>query len=355
MGVLDGQQISASITNAAFLNKNQADQMTFPVSFTKTLSLSKRNESSGATLNAMDSSQSLVNITGTVTTINGATAPTSYADGATLIIANSSASTVTVSHESGSATAANRFSLSGNAPLLISPGLAAQFFYNTTDSRWHQMAGVGSGSGSGLKNYITYSDFEGTGTTGWSLAASTLDATTKLPNQASGSWAAAAATLSFTTVGSGSQLAGNTSGSLVSSAATTAGNMLVTDALTLDLEAQASIQTWSFFYKIASGASNGNFSGTSSNSIGVAIYDVTNSAWIQPAGVFNIVQSSLVGKASGTFQVPSNCTSVRLAIYFPNATTGAITVYIDDVVLGPQVVQYGAPVSDWIDFPTRTF
>lgn len=355
MGVINGQAVSAAITNAAFLNKNQADQMTFPVSFTKTLSLPRRDESSAATVNALDSSSSLVNVTATVTTINGAVAPSTYADGALLIIANSSSNNLTISHESASATAANRFTLPFSAPLIISAGQAAQFFYDSTAARWKQAGGTGSGtSGGGLKNYIANGSFETLGTSGWSLASSTLDATTKLPNQAAGSWGAAAGTLSFSTVTGGNQLAGTYSGSLVSSGATTAGNMLVTDALTLDQEAQASVQTWSVFYKVASGAANVNMSGTSSNSFGVAIYDVTNSAWIQPAGVFNFVQNSLVGKASGTFQVPSNCTSVRLALYFPNASSGAVTLTVDDFVLGPQVVQYGAPVTDWQSY-TPTF
>lgn len=205
----------------------------------------------------------------------------------------------------------------------------------------------------GAKNYINYGTFENNATTGWSLSNSTLDATTKLPNQASGSWTAANANLSIASVGAGNQLAGSYSLSLASTTATVAGNMLVSDTLTLDKEAQASVQTFSFFYKVASGASNGNFSGTSSNSFGVAVYVVDGASagtWIQPAGVFNIVQSSLVGKASGTFQMPSDATQVRLAVYFPNATAGAITLYLDDFVLGPQVVQYGAPVTDWTAF-----
>ena len=213
---------------------------------------------------------------------------------------------------------------------------------------------VSAGSGSGLKNYVVNGDFEQNTDTGWSLASSTLDATTKLPNQVSASWTSASGSLSKSVISSG-QLAGTYSLQLSSTAATTAGNMLVTNALTLDLEAQASVQTFSFFYKVTSnGTGTPDFSGTSSNAIGVAIYDVTNSAWIQPAGVFNLVQSSGVGKASGTFQCPSNCTSVRLAVYFPNSTAASggspFTVVFDDFVLGPQVVQYGAPVTDWVSF-----
>jgi hypothetical protein len=218
--------------------------------------------------------------------------------------------------------------------------------------RWVE---VSAGSGSGLKNYVVNGDFEQNTDTGWSLARSTLDATTKLPNQVAASWTSAAGTLAKSVISSG-QLAGSYSLQLSSTAATTAGDMLVTNALALDLEAQASVQTFSFFYRVTSnGTGTPNFSGTSANAIGVAIYDVTNGAWIQPAGVFNLVQSSGVGKAAGTFQCPSNCTSVRLAVYFPNSTAASggspFTVVFDDFVLGPQVVQYGAPVTDFGSTP----
>lgn len=139
MGVIDGQAISAAITNAAFLNKNQADQMPYPVSFTKTLSLSKRDESSAATINALDSSSSLVNVTGTVTTINGAVAPTTYSDGALLVIVNSSNNTVSVTNESASASAANRFSLATGGSVSIFPQQSAEFVYNSTTARWQRL------------------------------------------------------------------------------------------------------------------------------------------------------------------------------------------------------------------------
>ena len=217
---------------------------------------------------------------------------------------------------------------------------------------------ISAGSGSGTKNYITNGDFEQNTDTGWSLASSTLDATTKLPNQVSASWTAASGSLSKSVISSG-QLAGSYSLQLSSTAATTAGNMLVTDALALDLEAQATIQTFSFFYKVTSnGTGTPNFSGTSSNAIGVAIYDATNNQWIQPAGVFNLVQLSGVGQSSGSFQVPSNCTSVRLAVYFPNSTAASggspFTVVFDDFQLGPQKVLAGAAISDWQSY-TPTF
>lgn len=198
----------------------------------------------------------------------------------------------------------------------------------------------------GSKNYISNSTFEGNSTTGWSLSHSTLDSTSKLPNQASGSWTSASGNLAIATTSSG-KLAGSYSLQLTqSTAASVAGDMLVTDAMTIDTEDQAKVMSFSFYYSVTAGASNLNLSGTSSNSIGVAVYDVTNSTWIQPAGVFNLVQSSGVGLASGTFQTSSNGTQYRLAVYFPNASSGTFTMLLDDVVMGPQKVLMAPAMSD---------
>lgn len=198
----------------------------------------------------------------------------------------------------------------------------------------------------GSKNYISNGTFEGNSTTGWSLSHSTLDSTSKLPNQASGSWTSSSANLAMATTSSG-KLAGSYSLQLTqSTAASVAGDMLVTDAMTIDIEDQAKVMSFSFYYSVTAGASNLNLSGTSSNSVGVAVYDVTNSTWIQPAGVFNLVQSSGVGLASGTFQTSSNGTQYRLAVYFPNASSGTFTMLLDDVVMGPQKVLMAPAMSD---------
>lgn len=211
----------------------------------------------------------------------------------------------------------------------------------------------------GPKNYIGNGSFENNSTTGWGLNRTTIDSTTKFPNQASASWTSAAGTLSATAVSSGA-LSGSYSLSLASSAATTAGDMLVSNAFTVDPAGQAAVLSFSFTYQVSSGAGNGNFSGTSSNSFGVAIYDATNNAWVMPAGVFNIVAASattaITAKSTGTFQLPINCTSARLAIYFPNASSGAITMLIDDVFVGPQVTPLAPAVSDWQNYtPTGSW
>lgn len=198
----------------------------------------------------------------------------------------------------------------------------------------------------GVKSYITLnSGIEDGTTTGFTLGNVSIDATTKFPTGAPTFGSGTSGTLALTASAS-SPLAGSYSLLYADSAATTAGNFVATSAFTVDLEGQAKVMQWKVFYKASVNPTNGNFSGTTSNSFGFAIYDVTNSAWIQPAGVFNIVQNSGVGMASGTFQTTSNSTSYRIAMYNANASSGAISIQLDDFFLGPQITAAGFAGSD---------
>ncbi len=219
--------------------------------------------------------------------------------------------------------------------------------------------GSSSGTGTGAKNYISNSNFETNLTTAWSLAHSTI--TSSLPvtvatatnsfSSAGGVHGGSAANgnLSFTTVSSG-KLAGLYSGSYASSAATTVGDMLISDSFAIDIEDQAKVMTFKFYYSATSGTTNCNFSGSSSNSYAVFVYDVTNAAWIQPAGVYSMVQGTGVGYATGTFQTTSNSTNYQLAIINLNATAGAATLYVDDIILGPQTAPFGPVMTDWVNY-----
>lgn len=198
----------------------------------------------------------------------------------------------------------------------------------------------------GAKNYITYSNFENNATTGWALGTATLDATTKYPSGAPTFGSGASGNLSIAIVSSG-QLAGSYSLSYVSSAATTAGNFVASDAFTIDAEDKAKMLQFKFSYSAITNPTNANWSGTTSNSFGVAIYDVTNSAWISTQGTFNLVQNSGVGICSGTFQTSSSATQYRICVYNANATSGAFTMYLDSFSVGPQVLAYGPAMNDW--------
>lgn len=234
-------------------------------------------------------------------------------------------------------------------------------------------AQVGADLGSflgGDKNYLsTYipsssgtantgnGNFEFGATTGWSLAHSTITSSAPVSVASAGTafdsthgGSGANGNLSLTTVSS-SQIQGISSGSLASSTASTAGDLLISSAFNIDLEDQAKVQTFKFYYTAHAGASNLNFSGTSSNSYSVWIYDVTNGAWIQPAGVYSITQSSGNGYATGTFQTTSNSTQYQIALVNINASAGAFTLYIDDFFVGPQTAPSGPAMSDWVSFP----
>lgn len=141
-----------------------------------------------------------------------------------------------------------------------------------------------------------------------------------------------------------------------------AGSGIISQAYNIDIIDQAKMLQIKFAYQATTGNTLQNYSGTSSNTWAIYIYDVTNSAWIQPAGVYNLVQntSSLVGTASATFQTPSNMTQFRIALLCINPTTGStpavntIQTTFDDFYIGPQPFSSGAAMSDWVAY-TPTF
>ena len=235
----------------------------------------------------------------------------------------------------------NDFTFENNSSVLLS--------YDSIAQRWFLLGGTGSGSGGGTKNYLTSylgnkgnGNFESNSTNGWSLFNTTL--TSGIPT---GSITAGAASITNFAATATGKLAGKYSLNTASSAAWAAGQGFVSDAFTIDAEDQAKVIEFKGYYAIQSGAANGNFSGTSSNTFAVYIYDVTNSAWIQPAGVYSIVQSSGAGILGGTFQTTSNSTQYRLAIVCVNASAGAISINWDDFSFGPQVTTLGGIATDW--------
>lgn len=231
-----------------------------------------------------------------------------------------------------------------NSPLLYGPNNTA---INLENQIIHQNTGMLL-SFNGPKNYITYNNFENGLTTGWSLGtvgALTNNIPTGTPTFGSGS----SVNLSLTAVTSG-QLAGTTSLSLVSSAATTSGDMLASQAYTIDIEDQVKVLTFKFYYSPISGASNGNWSGTSSNSFGIAIWDVTNSVWLTSNANFGMTQSSGVGYVTGTCQTNATTASLRFVIYNANASAGAISVNFDDFFLGPQTAPFGPVMTDAVSY-----
>lgn len=309
---------------------------------------------------------SLVRLTGsTVSSVHGMIAAS---DAKILMLYNESTAAITIKNASGTeGTAANRILCPNGSDVLVLAGQSVMFGYDGTQSRWILLSSPSSGSGTGSKNYLTqYTASTGSGalnpgngnfelgsTSGWSLGTvGTL--TNGIPTGSPTFGSGASGNLSISSISSG-QLAGSYSLSYASSAATTQGNMLASDAFFIDLEDQAKVLTWKFNYNAQTNPANSDWSGTSSNSFGVAIYDVTNSAWLQSTSNFGMTQSSGVGLVTGTCQTNSTTTQLRFVVYNVNATSGATTLYFDDFFVGPQTAPIGAPMTDWLSYtPTIT-
>lgn len=207
----------------------------------------------------------------------------------------------------------------------------------------------GAVAGSGVKNYLsTYiastssgvantgnGDFELNATTGWTLG-TTGTLTNGLPTGSPTFGSGASGNLSINITNGGLQIAGTASLTYSQSvSATVAGNMVASNAFFIDKEDQGNILTYSLKYFAATSPGNANWSGTSSSSFGVAVWDVTNSIWLGVSNPFGFIQSSGVGSVNGSFAVPTNTTQLRFVVYNANATSGTITVFFDDSTVGP--------------------
>jgi hypothetical protein len=208
------------------------------------------------------------------------------------------------------------------------------------------------------KNYLGYingtnnnGNFETGATTGWSLGTvGTL--TNGLPTGTPTFGSGSSGSLSISAITSG-QLSGATSLSYSSSSVTNAGDMLASPAVTLDSEDQAKVLTFKFYYKVVTPGGS-VFAGNSTNSFGIAFYDVTNSVWLSQSGNFAMTQNSGVGIATGTLQTGATTASVRMVIYNLAATSGPLTLYYDDFSLSPQTAPVGPVMTDRTSY-TPTF
>jgi hypothetical protein len=128
------------------------------------------------------------------------------------------------------------------------------------------------------------------------------------------------------------------------------GNLLASPPMTLDRsDREGAVLGFSFSYRSTFSAANVDFSGTTSNSFAIAVYDAANpTKWIQPATTFCITKSSGVGHCVGDFQTSADGVEYRLVVYNRNATLGSFALRFDDFNFGPRGPPvFGAPESDW--------
>ena len=198
------------------------------------------------------------------------------------------------------------------------------------------------------KNYIQYADFENNSvTTGWSLG-TTGTLTNGLPTGTPTFGSGASGNLSTNVYTPA--LAGAYSLRYFSSIATTAGNMLASSSYAIDPEDQAQTLGVKFYYSATSGATNANWSGTSSNSMAWAVYDVTNSAWLSSWGNFCFQQSSGTGICNGGFQTAPTTANIRFVVYNANATSGLFGIALDDFYVGPISTPQGYAGTDDLSY-----
>ncbi len=227
------------------------------------------------------------------------------------------------------------FSQQGSTP--SNPGASASRLYFKTDGNLYKLSNAGAeikiGSGAGGINYIGNSDFEG-GTTGWAAYA---DAAQSTPVDGTGG--SPNVTITQQTV---SPLRDSANGIITKDAANRQGQGVSYD-FSIAIADQAKVINVSFDYRVSTNYTTGD--------IGMFVYDVTNATVIQvaPSGVEKLT-AALPGKFTGTFQTASNSTSYRLIFHVASTSASSYTLEIDNVVVGPQIVENGAPVTDWVSY-----
>lgn len=205
------------------------------------------------------------------------------------------------------------------------------------------------------KNYILNSDAE-VDTTGWATYA---DAAANIPANGTGG---TATDLTFSRTTS-TPLDGTASFSMVQANSTSLQGKGVSYDFSIDTADQAQPIAVQFNYNASSTfvASNGitaplNDGTTTTNAgnsdIEVFIYDVTNSQLIYVTPEVLTGNGANYFQFKGTFQSNPNSTSYRLIFHVATTSANATgwTFKFDQVFVGRLPVNYGPPVTDWVQF-----
>ena len=136
------------------------------------------------------------------------------------------------------------------------------------------------------------------------------------------------------------QLSGSYSLQLSQGSGWTAGDMFITKQFTIDASDKGKVLTVGMNYR----TNSGTFvtSGTSADSFGIFLYDVTNGAWISPTPspfVLTGQSTTQVTPVLCQFQTSANGTKYQLAIIMTNAFSSVFSIDFDDMAVGPQSFQ----------------
>jgi hypothetical protein len=149
-------------------------------------------------------------------------------------------------------------------------------------------------------------------------------------------------------------LAGTYSLQLTKSAANAQYQGFISGALTIDREDTAKVLYGSFSYEVVSGTVD--FSGASTQTYEIWIYNTVSGAWTQPAGYRGMNQSSGIGKVTFSFQTDGSTAnnSYKIAVITQQTGTGAIVVEFDSFQIGPSAIVLGAAMTDWVKYTPST-
>jgi len=206
--------------------------------------------------------------------------------------------------------------------------------------------GGGSGGGGGGKNYAPYNGNFESGITGWGAFYTTFGSDGVPTTITAGSTKVSISHHTSTPL--------QGTGSLqfdVTTASGSAGHGFISDAMTISDEDLARIFNPMISYNVTAGSTNLDFSGTSTQTLEIWIYNVGLAAWTQPSCYRGLNTKGIPGIWQGEFQTDSQNTSsknqYRFAVIIKNAPAGTATMLYDTFIFSRGVKVYGAPLMDW--------
>lgn len=253
-------------------------------------------------------------------------------NGQLLKLINKTGNVLSIANESSSATAVARIQTGTAADITLSDNASLSLVYDSLSGRWNIVGSAAAATSSGGINYIT-NGLAAADTTGWNTYA---DAAGSQPVDGAGGTPNVLWTRSTST-----PLRGIADFNFEKDAANRQGQGVSVD-FTIDQADLAKVLTVSFDYQVFNAAyTTGD----------LAVYIIADPNGtpqvIQPAGYqIQQIAGSLPGKHIATFQTSSIITSYRLCIHVATTNANTYILALDNVSVGPQVVQYGAPVTD---------
>ena len=202
------------------------------------------------------------------------------------------------------------------------------------------------------KNYLK-SNFENASTSGWNKFTTTLTSGVPTGSLTVGT----AASITFFDAYAVNPLTGKLS-LRVNSGNTgwTAGQGIISDVITIDRQDQGKVLNITFDYEPTINPSSINFSGVlGQQTFAIYVYDVTASAWVQPAGFLSMTGRG-ISTARATFQTAMVAgQQYRVAIVCLQTTPSiSVGLVFDNFQMTRSNYIYGTPVTDWQSY-TPTF